>query len=300
MSPQRILLLGRAGQVGGSLVRRLEGRADVVAPSETDVDLRDEDGLRSAVRGAQPTVVINAAGYTAVDRAESEPEVARAVNAVAPGVLAEEAARLGALFVHYSTDYVFDGATGERYVETDIPAPLGEYGRSKLEGERRVLAARGRSVILRTSWVYGPRGNNFLLTMLRLFEERDEVRVVDDQVGAPTTAGYLAETTLRVVEAQPPLSACGLYHLTAGGVTSWYGFARRIHELDRRPAKRCARVVPIRTSDYPTPARRPAWSVLDCSKFVGAFGFLQRPWEELLAETMAEVASPSPAGPARR
>lgn len=292
MSPPRILLLGRAGQVGGELLRRLEGRADVVAPSETAVDLRDEDGLRSAVRGARPSVVINAAGYTAVDRAESEPEVAHAVNAVAPGVLAEEAARLGALFVHYSTDYVFDGAKGAPYLERDVPAPLGEYGRSKLEGERRVLAAGGRSIILRTSWVYGPRGGNFLLTMLRLFEERDEVRVVDDQVGAPTTAGYLAAATLRVVEAGPSLGACGLYHLTAGGMTSWHGFARRIHELDRRPSKRCARVVPIRTSDYPTAARRPAWSVLDCSKFVGAFGFPQRPWEELLEETMTEVLGP--------
>ena len=292
MSPPRILLLGRAGQVGGELLRRLEGRADVVAPSETAVDLRDEDGLRSAVRGARPSVVINAAGYTAVDRAESEPEVAHAVNAVAPGVLAEEAARLGALFVHYSTDYVFDGAKGAPYLERDVPAPLGEYGRSKLEGERRVLATGGRSIILRTSWVYGPRGGNFLLTMLRLFEERDEVRVVDDQVGAPTTAGYLAAATLRVVEAGPSLGACGLYHLTAGGMTSWHGFARRIHELDRRPSKRCARVVPIRTSDYPTAARRPAWSVLDCSKFVGAFGFPQRPWEELLEETMTEVLGP--------
>ena len=292
MSPQRILLLGRAGQVGGELVRRLEGRADVVAPSETALDLRDEDGLRSTVRGARPTVVVNAAGYTAVDRAESEPEVAHAINAVAPGVLAEEAARLGALFVHYSTDYVFDGAKGAAYVEGDEPAPLGEYGLSKLEGEQRVLAAGGRSIILRTSWVYGPRGQNFLLTMLRLFEERDEVRVVDDQVGAPTTAGYLAEATLRVVEAQPPPSACGLYHLTAGGVTSWFGFARRIHELDRRPSRRCARVVPIRTTDYPTPARRPAWSVLDCSRFVGTFGFPQRPWEELLEETMSEMLGP--------
>jgi len=284
-----VLLLGRTGQVGSEVERLLAGRAALVAPDETVLDLRDEAALRAAVRKAVPAAIVNAAGYTAVDRAESEPDVAHAVNAVAPGVLAEEAARLGALFVHYSTDYVFDGAKGAPYVETDIPAPLGEYGRSKLEGERRVLAAGGRDVVLRTSWMYGPRGQNFLLTMLRLFEERDEVRVVDDQVGAPTTAGYLAEATLRVVEAQPPLSACGLYHLTAGGVTSWYGFAARILELDRRPSKKCARVVPIRTSDYPTAARRPAWSVLDCRRFTERFGFVQRPWEELLAETMAEV-----------
>jgi len=263
--------------------------ASAVAPDETVLDLRDAAGLRAAVRKASPAVIVNAAGYTAVDRAESEPDVARAVNAVASGALAEEATRLGALFVHYSTDYVFDGAKGAPYVETDTPAPLGEYGRSKLEGERRALAAGGRVVVLRTSWVYGPRGQNFLLTMLRLFEERDEARVVDDQVGAPTTAGYFAEATLRVVEARPAPEACGLYHVTAGGQTSWCGFAQRILELDGRPGKRCTRVVPIRTSDYPTPARRPAWSVLDCRRFTERFGFPQRPWEDLLAETMAEL-----------
>jgi dTDP-4-dehydrorhamnose reductase len=242
------------------------------------------------VRAARPAVVINAAAYTAVDRAESEPDLAHAVNAVAPGVLADEAARLGALFVHYSTDYVFDGTKRAPYVETDIPAPLGVYARSKLEGERRVLEAGGRSVILRTSWVYGPRGNNFLLTMLRLFAEREEVRVVDDQVGAPTTARYLAEATLRVVEVDPAAGACGLFHVTAGGHTSWCGFARRILALDRRPAKRCLRVVPIATGEYPTPARRPAWSVLDSARFGAAFDFAQRPWETLLEETLAEIA----------
>jgi dTDP-4-dehydrorhamnose reductase len=289
-APPQILLFGRAGQVGGEVQRLLDGRADVIAPSETQPDFRDADALRAAVRAAQPSVIINAAAYTAVDRAESEPDVAYAVNAVAPGVLAEEAVRLGALFLHYSTDYVFGGTKGAPYVETDISAPLGEYGRSKLEGERRVLAAGGRCVILRTSWVYGPRGNNFLLTMLRLFAEREEVRVVDDQIGAPTTARYLADATLRVMAADPAAAACGLYHVTAGGQTSWCGFARRILELDLRPAKRCARVVPIATSDYPTPARRPAWSVLDSSRFSAAFGFAQRPWEALLEEAMAEVA----------
>ena len=286
-----MLLFGRAGQVGGEVLRLLSDRAEVVAPAETQPDFSDAGALRSAVRAARPTVIVNAAAYTAVDRAESEPDIAHAVNAVAPGVLAEEAARLGVLFVHYSTDYVFDGTKGAPYVETDIAAPLGEYGRSKLEGERRVLAADGRCVILRTSWVYGPRGNNFLLTMLRLFAERDEVRVVDDQIGAPTTARYLAEATLRVVEAAPAGASCGLYHVTAGGQTSWCGFARRILELDRRPAKRCARIVPSATSGYPTAARRPAWSVLDCARFAAAFGFAQRPWEELLMEAMAEVTA---------
>jgi dTDP-4-dehydrorhamnose reductase len=290
-APPRILLLGRSGQVGGEVLRLLEGRAVVTAPSETDVDLTREADLRRAVREARPAVIVNAAAYTAVDRAESEPDVAQAVNGAAPGVLAEEAARAGALLVHYSTDYVFDGAKGAPYLETDAPAPLGAYGRSKLDGERRVAAAGGRAVVLRTSWVYGPRGNNFLLTMLRLFAEREEVRVVDDQVGAPTTARFLAEATLRVIEARPPAERCGLYHLTAGGRTSWSGFAQRILELDRRPSKRCRRVVPIHTSEYPTPAPRPSWSVLDCSRIREAFAIEQRPWEALLAETMAEIAA---------
>ena len=289
----RILLFGRAGQIGGEVLGLLEGAADVVAPAETEPDFRDDDGLRSAVRSVRPTVVVNAAAYTAVDRAESESDLAHAVNATAAGILAEEAARLGALLVHYSTDYVFDGAKRSPYVEADAPAPLGEYGRSKLEGERRVLAAGGRPVVLRTSWVYGPRGQNFLLTMLRLFAEREEVRVVDDQVGAPTTARFLAEATLKVIGADPPAERCGLYHLTAAGRTSWCGFARRIWELDARPEKRCVRVVPIATAEYPTPARRPAWSVLDCSRFAAAFGFAQRPWEELLQETMAVLAGPA-------
>lgn len=289
----RVLLFGRAGQVGGEVLRLLGGSSEVTAPTEGDVDFRDEVGLRSTVSGLRPTVIVNAAAYTAVDRAEEQGEraLAHAVNAVAPGALAEEAARSGALFIHYSTDYVFDGTKKTPYVEADAPAPLGVYGRSKLEGERRVLAAGGRGVILRTSWVYGPHGANFLLTMLRLFMERDEVKVVDDQVGAPTTARYLAEATLKVINMEPDAAHAGLYHCTAGGQTSWCGFARRIHMFDRRPDKRCKRVAPIRTADYPTPARRPAWSVLDSSRFSATFGFRQRPWEELLTETMAEVTA---------
>ncbi len=292
MSDQaRVLLFGRSGQVGGELLGLLEGRALVTAPAEADVDLVRADDLRRTVRHARPDVVLNAAAYTAVDRAESEPETAQLVNGVGPGVLAEEAARIGALLVHYSTDYVFDGALSRPYVETDAPAPLGAYGRSKLEGERRVAAAGCRAVVLRTSWVYGARGANFLLTMLRLFGEREEVRVVDDQVGAPTTARFLAEATLRIVAAQPGADRCGLYHLTAGGWTSWCGFARRILELDRRPDRRCRKVVPITTGEYSTPARRPAWSVLDCSRIRAVFGIAQRPWEELLAETMAGLGA---------
>ena len=289
----RVLLFGRAGQVGGEVLRLLGGSAEVNAPAEGDVDFRDELGLRSAVIAARPDVIVNAAAYTAVDRAEEEGErdLALTINAVAPGVLAEEAARLGALFIHYSTDYVFDGTRRKPYVESDTPAPLGVYGRTKLEGERRVLAAGGRSVILRTSWVYGARGNNFLLTMLRLFMERSEVQVVDDQVGAPTTARYLADATLKVINMAPDVEHCGLYHCTAAGQTSWCGFARRILLFDQRPKRRCKRVVAIRSADYPTPARRPAFSVLDSSRFAATFDFPARPWEELLKETLAELAA---------
>jgi dTDP-4-dehydrorhamnose reductase len=289
----RVLLFGRAGQVGGEVLRLLGGSGEVNAPAEGDVDFRDEVGLRRAVQAAVPDVIVNAAAYTAVDRAEDQSEraLAHTVNAEAPGALAEEAARIGALFIHYSTDYVFDGGKKTPYVEADVPAPLGVYGRTKLEGERRVLAAGGRSVILRTSWVYGLRGANFLLTMLRLFTERDEVKVVDDQVGAPTTASYLAHATLKVINMAPDAEHCGLYHCTAGGQTSWCGFARRILMFDRRPEKRCKRVAPIRTADHPAAARRPAFSVLDSSRFSAVFDFGQRPWEELLTETMAEVAA---------
>jgi dTDP-4-dehydrorhamnose reductase len=294
MAP-RVLLFGRAGQVGGEVLRLLGGSGEVNAPAEGDVDFRDELGLRSAVIAARPDVIVNAAAYTAVDRAEEEGErdLALTINAVAPGVLAEEAARIGALFIHYSTDYVFDGKKKKPYVESDPPAPLGVYGRTKLEGERRVLAAGGRSVILRTSWVYGPNGNNFLLTMLRLFMERAEVKVVDDQVGAPTTARYLADATLKVINMSPDAEHGGLYHCTAGGQTSWCGFARRILLFDQRPKRRCKRVVAIRTADFPTPARRPAFSVLDSSRFSATFDFPPRTWEELLKETLAELAAGS-------
>jgi dTDP-4-dehydrorhamnose reductase len=291
----RILLFGRAGQVGGEVLRLLGGSTEVNAPAEGDVDFRDENGLRAAVQNARPEVIVNAAAYTAVDRAEAEGEraLARTVNALAPGILAEEAARTGALFIHYSTDYVFDGAKRTPYVESDPTAPLGVYGRTKLEGERRVLAAGGRSVILRTSWVYSPKGTNFLLTMLHLFMERSEVKVVDDQVGAPTTARYLADATLKVINMAPDAEHCGLYHCTAGGQTSWCGFARRILLFDQRPKRQCKRVVPIRTVDYPTPARRPAFSVLDSSRFSATFGFTPRIWEDLLKETMDGLAAPA-------
>jgi dTDP-4-dehydrorhamnose reductase len=287
----RVLLFGRSGQVGYAVRQLLAGGADVVALDVGDVDFAQPGSLAVAVADARPDVVVNAAAYTAVDRAEQEPDVALAVNAEAPGVLAEACARRGALLIHYSTDYVFDGTKGTPYVEEDVPAPLSVYGRTKLEGERRIAEAGGRHVILRTSWVYGPRGHNFLLTMLRLFAEREEVRVVDDQYGAPTSAAFLAEATRLVIAAGPGAADSGVYHCSADGITTWHGFASLVHSLDQRPEKRCARVVPIATAEFPTPARRPRWSVLDTGRAAERFGLVRRPWGVLVHEVMAELAA---------
>ena len=286
-APRRLLLFGASGQVGGEVMRLMKDAWDIRAPAEDAVNFLKPDSLRAAVRDADPAVIVNAAAYTAVDRAESEPDIAHAVNAVAPGILAQEAARRGALLVHYSTDYVFDGNLRRPYKETDAPRPLSAYGRSKLEGERLVVAAGGRHVILRTSWVYGPGGANFLLTMLRRFREADSVRVVNDQRGAPTSSTYVAEATKKVIEASPDRSGGGLYHVTAAGETTWHGFAIAI--LKKCARARCKEVVPIRTSEYPTPARRPAWSVLDSSRFARRFGFTLRPWEALLDDVWARL-----------
>jgi dTDP-4-dehydrorhamnose reductase len=222
---------------------------------------------------------VNAAAYTAVDKAESERDLAFAVNGTAPRVLAEDAKRIGALLVHYSTDYVFDGEKASPYVEDDAPHPINAYGESKLAGEQAILGSGCRHLILRTSWVYGPRGRNFYLTMLRLAKERPELRVVDDQLGAPTSS-------LEIARATPTLlgkDAQGLYHMTAAGETTWCGFARAI--LAR--AGLATPVVPIATADYPTPARRPRNSRLDCTRLRADFGVALASWEEALAEVAA-------------
>ncbi|HEX6266246.1 MAG TPA: dTDP-4-dehydrorhamnose reductase, partial [Burkholderiales bacterium] len=220
----RILLVGRNGQVGRELAQALAPLGEVNAPSRAQLDLTDADRIAAVVRGASPEVIVNAAAYTAVDRAESEPDAAFSVNASAPRLLAEEAARLGALLVHYSTDYVFDGEKAGPYAEDDTPRPLNVYGASKLAGERAIAAAGCRHLILRTSWVYGPHGSNFMRTILRAARERPELRVVDDQWGAPTSSTALARATARLLPSHPE----GLYHITAAGKTTWYGFARAI------------------------------------------------------------------------
>ncbi|TFW01498.1 dTDP-4-dehydrorhamnose reductase [Oxalobacteraceae bacterium OM1] len=281
----KILLTGRNGQVGYELERSLQCLGDVVAFDRAGLDLADADAVRRTVREVQPTLIVNAAAYTAVDQAEREPELAMRVNGIAPGILAEEADALGAALVHYSTDYVFDGTQAQPYREDSVPNPQNAYGRSKLAGEQAIAAASIPHLIFRTSWVYGLRGKNFLLTMQRLARERNELRVVDDQVGAPTWCRTIADATVHAVamlrkrgsETELDFDLWreqgGLYHLAAKGQTSWYGFAQTIvahRSLEAKPTVMPA-VTPIRTQDYPLPARRPANSVLDCSRFTQTF-----------------------------
>jgi len=260
-----------------------------------ELDLSKPERMRRVIRRIAPTAIINAAAYTAVDRAESEREQCFTINAIAPGVLAEEARRVGALLIHYSTDYVFDGRKSEPYVETDEPAPLNVYGESKLAGERAVTEVGGESFVLRTSWVYGAHGNNFMRTILRLAREREELQVVDDQIGAPTWSRFVASATAHVISltmgignSAQPITATGIYHLTSRGSTSWYSFARAILAQDpRAKEQRCARLVPISSDAYPTAAIRPAKSVLCGSKFSAHFGLSLPSWESQLPLALA-------------
>jgi dTDP-4-dehydrorhamnose reductase len=272
----KILLTGATGQVGWELRRTLAPLGEVKAFDRFGLDLADAPTVVASVRALQPDVIVNAAAYTAVDKAETERDVAFAVNAAAPRVLAEEATRSGALLVHYSTDYVFDGEKATPYVEADATNPINVYGASKLAGERAIAAAGGRYLIMRTSWVYGPRGRNFYLTILRLAKQRPELRVVDDQIGAPTSSLAISRATVDLLRR----GALGLYHMSAAGETSWCGFARAI--LAR--AGIGTPVHAIGTEDYPTPARRPRNSRLDCSKLRAEHGVSLAPWEEQLAE----------------
>lgn len=293
-----ILLTGADGQVGWELRRALAPLGRVTALTRADADLTDHERLREVVRAVQPAAVVNAAAYTAVDRAESERELAFAVNAAAPAVLAGEAALAGALMVHYSTDYVYDGASRRPYVESDPVAPVNAYGESKLAGDLAVAASGARHLVLRTGWVYAARGHNFLRTMLRLAHEREELRVVSDQVGGPTPARLIAETTARLLARRAtgrgfelPEAECGTYHVAAAGATSWHGFARAILELDpRRASQRCRAVTAIATADFPTPARRPAYSVLDTGLLERTFELHMPPWRDELELVMRELA----------
>ena len=280
-----ILLIGRNGQIGGALRHLLAPLGAVVAPDRAQLDLDSPDSIRRAVREADPAMIVNAAAYTAVDKAEDEPDLARAINGTAPGILAEEAKRLGAPLVHYSTDYVFDGTSPRPYTEADAVNPLGVYGRTKLAGEEAIASVGPVHLILRTSWIYSLHGNNFLLTMRRLAAGREELRVVADQHGAPTWARWVAEATVAILKGRGNLAdRSGLYHLTAGGETSWHGFAEAIVESMRAAGEpvKAGRIVPIETADYPTPARRPARSVLDCTKIGKTFGIDPPDWRAQL------------------
>jgi len=290
MEPPRILLIGKIGQVGWELRRTLAPMAHITCVDFPDIDLTSGDSIRRWVRETRPKIVINAAAYTAVDKAESEPDKAMRINGVAPGILAEEAMKLGALLVHYSTDYVFDGARTEPYVETDAPNPLGTYGRTKLAGDEAVRAIGDAHLIFRLCWVYGGRGQNFMLTMMRLAREREKLRVVSDQVGCPTWSRMIAETTTlalkQAIAADDLGSFTGTYHLAASGVTSWHGFADAIIRLMPAQGKKCLAVEAICTAEYPTPTKRPAYSVLGCGKLERVFGLRLPHWEESLKQVL--------------
>lgn len=289
---RRILLIGPSGQVGWELCRTLAPLAEVIAVGRHTVphwtDLTDIDSLRAMVREVGPDLIVNAAAYTAVDLAEEQPELAQAVNGDAPGILAEETKRLGAGLLHYSTDYVFDGTGQTPHSEDDAPNPLNVYGKTKLAGERAIQAVGPHHMILRASWVYGARGKNFLRTVLRLACEREELRIVDDQVGSPTWSRMIAETTAQILaklgHSAGMAEHAGIYHMTSGGQGSWYAFTQEIlfHANEHLPGYRVERLVPISTEDYPTPARRPLYSVLSNERLAWTFGVTIPAWPECL------------------
>lgn len=273
----RILITGKTGQVGYELERSLQGLGDIIAVDRSQMDLSNLQQVRDVIRSVKPTLIVNPAAYTAVDQAEREPELAQRINGEAPGVMAEEAKKLGATLIHYSTDYVFDGTKDGAYVETDPTCPVNVYGSSKLAGEQAILASGARYLILRTSWVYSTHGKNFLLTMRRLAQERDALNIVSDQFGAPTWSRTIADTTAHIV-AQSLAAAdqqawwdrhTGLYHLTAQGKTTWFGFAEAI--MAHASVTKKPQLTPIPASAYPVPAQRPANSALSSQKLIDTF-----------------------------
>jgi len=281
----KILLTGTTGQVGWELRRALMPLGEIIAPDRHALDLANPDSIRAMIRNVQPDAIVNPAAYTAVDKAESEPELAIAINSIAPEIMAEEALRLRAVMIHYSTDYVFDGQKTTPYTEQDPTNPLGVYGKTKLAGEQAIQAVGGAHLILRTSWVYSRMGKNFLLTMLRLARERQELKVVSDQIGAPTWSRSIAEITAAIMFADLDRwqDFNGIYHLSASGKTNWYEFAKEILANDPDRSKQIIdRLIPITTAEYPTPAQRPAYSLLDCSKLIDRFQLHIPDWLEVL------------------
>ena len=301
MQAQKILLFGKGGQVGWELQRSLAPLGEVVAVDfdSTDFcgDFTNLAGLAETIRQVKPNIIVNAAAHTAVDKAESEPDLARTINALAPGVIAAESQKLGAWLVHYSTDYVFDGSGNQAWKETDTPAPLSVYGQTKLEGERAVAANCAKHLIFRTSWVFAARGGNFAKTMLRLAKERDSLNVIDDQIGAPTGADLLADITalaLQRVQMQPlQHELAGLYHLVADGSTSWHGYATLVIEHARTAGIAIQTpqdaIHKIATQAYFTPATRPLNSKLDTSKLQTAFSLHLPSWQHGVTRMLTEI-----------
>ncbi|MBZ5490863.1 MAG: dTDP-4-dehydrorhamnose reductase [Acidobacteriia bacterium] len=301
----KIVIVGRNGQLAREANQRFQGLGQMICLGRPEFDLLDVNSVREEIRKIKPTVIVNTAAYTAVDQAESEPEAAMKINSEAPAAMADEAKRLDALFITYSTDYVFDGKSATPYSETNPTAPLNVYGASKLSGERAVEAVGGNHLIFRTSWVYGARGKNFLKTILKLAAERPELRIVDDQVGAPTWSRDLADATRKIIEKLVARSSSartsigealgdrrGIYHMTASGSVSWCGFAAAIlEEMGKHGLSRgtLAKLVPIPSSEYPTPAVRPHNSRLCNEKLKNAFGVTLPAWRESLAAVMNEL-----------
>ena len=294
--PPRILIIGRNGQVSWELRRTLQSLGEIISLGRQELDLTDIHGLRETVRDLKPAVIVNAAAYTAVDRAETEVDIARAVNATAPAVLADEAHAIGALLLHYSTDYVFDGTSRTPYLESDDTNPQSVYGVTKLEGEQAIADSGVRYLLLRTSWVYGARGGNFLLTILRLAQQRQHLSVVDDQFGAPTWSRTIAEATTQIIsqylapEGRDALNdrLDRIYHLTAGGEVSWYGFAKAFVKMaeDRGDLLALRNLQPIPSSEYPVAAVRPAYSCLSTTAVARNFAVHLPAWEVALEMVM--------------
>lgn len=295
MNPQplKILLSGGNGQLGSELQRQLADLGQVIALGRDRLDLAQPEQIRQQIRALRPDLIINAAAHTAVDLAESQPALAMAINAQAPGIFAQEAATLGVPLIHYSSDYVFDGHKPTPYTEADPPKPLSIYGRSKLAGEQAISAIGGQHLILRTSWVYSAQGHNFLLTMQRLLQAKPELRIVADQFGAPTWTGTLAQATRALIErwqtGQP--GPWGLYHLCASGETSWFGFAQAIAGHLSAQGKPCAHLLPIPASAYPTAAARPLNSRLDCQLIRQQWPLVLPHWRDALADCLTRQGS---------
>lgn len=309
----KILLAGKTGQIGGELALLLSRRSEVIAPDRREFDLGNPDQIRRTIFEVRPQVIINAAAYTAVDQAEADETTALAINAKAPGVMAEAAKEIGAALVHYSTDYVFDGLKDSPYEESDAPNPINAYGRTKLAGERAIQASGAPHLIFRCAWVYATRGRNFVLSILRLATERDELRIVRDQTGAPTWSREIATATTRILgQLSRRMQGCGwtegtgnIYHMTAAGETTWFDFAKTILEESRGVgmdtpwyaaatgghAIRARRVIPIATSEYPTAARRPAYSVLSNARLERDFGFRPADWQTQLRAALRQGGS---------